>query len=128
MDKQCNGSAVSAHQVLSENVDTPGQLEDNVLTGKSRENARRFRILYDQPVVMECVSGYPAHVSRYWEWKKEFRNGLEVINPDVNGSITGMKSNNIGYILVSHKGTVPPPDDDMTFCWEVNADVKYYDA
>ena len=33
LDKQCNGSTVTPHQVLSENASDAGQLEADVLTG-----------------------------------------------------------------------------------------------
>ncbi len=107
LDKQTNGAAATAIQILEANAGAIGFQSYNNL-----ENKGRFRILYDKTVdlVAQSGSGTGAAGVQFGEdnvagsYYKKCNIKIEYDNSASTGVLTTMRSNNLGFLFLSSDG------------------------
>lgn len=105
-DKQCNGAAAAAVDILR---------SDLFNSYRNLENSGRFSILYDKTKVMNTTAiaasvASPDNaaqiVSKSWHFKINIKCFIPIEFSGSTGALTTIKSNNIGFVLWAKEGGV----------------------
>ncbi len=104
LDKQCNGAAATVTGIL----ESADYQSFNNLANKSR-----FRVLHDKQVVMNYLAMAgdgtthdTSAVFRCGTWFKKCNIPLEFDDSSTDGSLTSIRSNNVGMLFISANGTM----------------------
>ncbi len=105
IDKQCNGSAATATDILE---------SDTWSAFRNLENTGRFHMLHDQTYALNfsAIGGGTSTfeifcgTNRFVRISKALR-GLPIEFSSTTGAITEIKSNNIGMLIIAEYNTTP---------------------
>ncbi len=104
LDKQCNGTAATIGTIFE---------SDDVQSFRNIPNIKRYGILYDRTISMNCIAGGPASTTstNYGERVIAVNVFLNVnipieYNATNTGALATIRSNNIGMVFGSETGLV----------------------
>lgn len=102
VDKQCNGTAATATDILE---------TDALQSFRNLSNTGRFKILHDKSYVLNPTAGaYTGAATTNLIMTKQFSINKRVNIPlefsSTTGALSELRSNNIGVLVVANNGTV----------------------
>lgn len=126
LDRQCNGAAAAASDILEVNAGTPPP----AFAFNNLANNKRFRVLRDKffspgpfTAADTATQELIMPIGRYVHWRLRFRRGLPIEFDNTTGAITEIKSNNIGLFVWRYAGgTNSYPNLTM----ETNFRIRFY--
>lgn len=93
LDKQCNGASPIVTDILK---------QPTITSFRNLDNVNRFDILYDHTIKVPCDSTNALHTDEsatYWNIQR--KGNWELHYSGATGSITELKSNNIGLLYIT---------------------------